>query len=263
MEPVGMALRDLPTMLGFTWVGGMGLTGCWAPELPTDSQYASGLVWMFPGVEGGPWQLEQASRALRDAGVESAIRVHDWRRPLASVRNLADYEHNRREAAKIADQISNYRRTHPHAQVSLVGYSGGGGLAIMVAEALPDGVTIRDLVLCQAAISPDYDLTPALRHINGEIVNLHSPRDWLILGLGTKLLGTMDRHHVASAGKDGFDLAAAVADPAMRQRVKQVAWCPNMRQFGHDGGHLGILAYEWNKHNVAPLLLAPQVAHGQ
>ena len=72
----------------------------------------------------------------------------------------------------------------------------------------------------------------------------------------------MDRRHVTSAGRYGFDLAAAVPDPALRSRVRQSAWTPALRTAGHDGGHLGILTYEWNKRCVAPVLTGSETKQG-
>ncbi|MBU0616991.1 MAG: alpha/beta hydrolase, partial [Planctomycetes bacterium] len=176
-------------------------TGCRNPPGPTARPAERGLVWMLPGVEGGSWSMCWARAAFRDAGATAKIRVFDWQRPFGTLKNLTDYEGNRQRARHIAQEIADYRQEHPEASVDLVGYSGGGGLAIMVAEALPNGVHLRNVVLVHPAISPDYDLTAALARIDGKLVNFHSPYDWLILGVGTRLFGTMDRQKIASAGK--------------------------------------------------------------
>lgn len=230
-------------------------TGCWNPPAPTARQLDTGLVWMFPGVEGGPWSLKQAHDALRDAGVKSAIRVHNWQRPFGAITNLIAYERNRRDAVAIAESILEYRGAHPDAPIDLVGYSGGGGVAVMVAEALPKQCRLRNVVLAQAAISPSYDLRPALRKVDGKLVSFYSPLDWIILGSGTTVFGTIDRTFVPSAGKDGFDTRAAVRDEALREHFEQRVWTGKMLAEGHYGGHFGILLYAWNKQFVAPYLL--------
>lgn len=230
------------------------LPGCWSPPEVTLDQLDDGLVWMFPGVEGGPWHMEQPYRALRDGGVTAAIRIHDWRNPLGSLANLADEAKNRADARRIAEQIAEYQRERRAAPVDLVGYSGGGGVAIMVAEALPDGVQLRNVVLVQPAVSPDYDLAPALRNVSGKLVNYYSWGDWLVLGLGTATFGTMDRRFTASAGMIGFDVAKAAAEPSLAARVQQHEWSPAALDAGHLGGHLGLIGYEWNRRFVAPHL---------
>ncbi|HNQ22298.1 MAG TPA: hypothetical protein PKK06_04315 [Phycisphaerae bacterium] len=213
-----------------------------------------GLLWVFPGVEGGEHSVARACRAFRDAGVTADIEIHDWDRPFGLLVNLMSYERNRRDAAGVAERIAAYRAQHPAAPIDLVGYSGGGGVALMVTEALPDDVHVRHVLMVQPAVSPDYDLSTALAHIDGKLVLFYCPSDWLILGWGTRLFGTMDRRKVASAGKTGFDLPKAAPDPTQRAHLEQVCWTADMRATGHRGKHRNILGYRWNKAYVAPYL---------
>ena len=230
--------------------------GCWQPLAPQRAEYQRGVVWLFPGIEGGAWQMEQPVRALRDAGVTSAVRVYDWWRPLNPLSNLVNYERNREQARAVAREIGQQLRENRGIPVDLVGYSGGGGIALMVVESLPDGARVRDVILAQPAVSPTYDLTPALRRMDGRIVNLYCPSDWWTLGVGTSVLGTIDRRKTPSAGQVGFELDSAVADARLRSRVVQQAWTPDARALGHWGNHTGMFSYGWNRHRLAPLLAA-------
>ena len=212
---------------------------------------------MIPGIRGTPSMLAAACRGLDDAGVRSAIEVYDWHRVelFGTLSNLLDHERNLGHAAEIAESITRYSRNRAGRPIDVVGYSGGGGLAVMVAEALPEDVRLRHLILVQAAISPNYDLRTALARIDGKLINFHSAFDWAILGLGTWTFGTMDRANVASAGKVGFNLDAAVPNEALRARVEQPEWTAAMLGSGHYGGHLGMLTYGWNKKHLAPYLI--------
>ena len=192
--------------------------------------------------------------ACATGGVEADIQVVDWDRPVGGLVNLMDYEGNRERARCVAEEIAQYYEAYSAAPVDLVGYSGGGGLAVMVVEELPEHVSVRNVVLAQAAVSPDYNLEQTLRRTDGVLVNFYSPYDWLILGLGTRVFGTMDREKTPSAGKVGFDLEQAVPDAALRLKVEQVKWKPQMVAKGHGGGHVGMLGYYWNKCYVAPYL---------
>lgn len=243
----------LPLSLLVTSLSTLG--GCWSPPPPTPQQLDRGLVILFPGIEGGPWQVEGPYRGFRAAGVEAAIRAHNWKRWFGSLCNLIDIRRNREMAAQLAREIAEYARDYPQRPIDLVGYSGGGGLALFVAESLSDGVRLRNVVLVQAAISPDYDLLPTLRHIDGVIVNLYSERDCVIVGAGTKLFGTMDRRKTESAGYVGFDVSRAIADATLRDRLVQRAWTPADRTLGHNGGHHDIVASRWNRIVIAPYLL--------
>ncbi len=211
---------------------------------------------MFPGVEGGPLALGEARRAFRDVGVESRIQTHDYGRPFGLLANLMAYDSNRRAAVSIAKQIVEYRVKHPSTPIDLVGYSGGGGMAVMVAEALPEDVRLRNVVLCQPAISPTYNLSTALRRVDGKLVNLYATNDWFMLGLGTSVFGTMDREYTAAAGKDGFTEPLELDDPKLAARFEQRCWTPDMIFVGHGGMHAGILSYGWNKAMVAPWVVS-------
>lgn len=204
--------------------------------------------------------MEQPCRALRDAGVKSAIRVHDWSKLLGTVVNLVSIQQNRADAERIASEIAAYEAEHLNRPIDLLGYSGGAGMAVFVAEALPDGVRLRNVLLAQPALSPDYDLTPALRRIDGRLVNFYCASDVVLLGAGTSVLGTMDRRFEPSAGQGGFRLERAVSDEALRPRVDQRAWSLKTLRSGHVGGHFGILGYEWNRQHVAPLLTTAEAA---
>ena len=230
---------------------------CAPLQTPTVTQLDRGLIWMIPGIQGTPSMLAEACRGLEDAGVRSAIEVYDWQRDelFGTLSNLLDHERNLGHAAKLAEYITEYSRNHAGRPIDVVGYSGGGGLAVMIAEALPEDVRLRNLILVQAAISPDYDLGAALAHIDGKLINFHSAFDWAILGLGTRAFGTMDRANVASAGKVGFDLAVAVPDEVLRACVEQPEWTLAMLTSGHYGGHFGMLTYGWNKKYLAPYLI--------
>lgn len=232
------------------------LAGCFRTPAPTLREDQRGLVWICPGIGGGAWYLGSVYHAFRDAGVNAEIRIQEWDTPFYNaLGQLKAYAANRRQAATAAEQIEAYRATHPAAPIDVVGYSAGGGMALMIVEALPCDIGLRDVVLVQAAISPTHDLTGVLHRIDGRLVNLYSQLDWFVLGLGTETFGTMDRKYVASAGKVGFDVEAAVPEEDQRAKLAQKPWTTAMIWAGHFGNHASILTYWWNKDYVAPYLL--------
>jgi len=229
--------------------------GCQSPPASDGHPGQARLVWMFPGVGGGRWSLEGAHRAFVDAGVQADYRFHKWHGPpLDVLGHLTHYEANRAQAVEVAGQIVAYRKQHATARIDLVGYSGGGGIAVLVAEELPEDIGLRNVLLVQPALSPSYDLTRALRRVDGRLVNFYSPYDWLILGWGTQTFGTIDRCDTAAAGKVGFDLDVAAARGDLRRKVFQQGWTTEMFWSGHAGNHTAILLYAWNKRYVAPWL---------
>ena len=227
-----------------------------AVRKPTQQAAVQGLVWMFPGVVGQPWELGPAYRGLRDGGVEREYRVFQWDTAwLDFPEHLADYVRNVFQAAEVASQIAAYKAQYPDRPVILVGHSAGGFMAVKVAELLPADVRLQRVVIAQPSISPTYDLTAALRHIDGQLVSLYCPSDWFLSGVFSEFAGTMDRQYEATAGKDGFDEEAAVPDAALRTKLVQVPWSPLWRAYGHEGDHMSILEYAWNRYIVAPFVL--------
>lgn len=225
--------------------------------LKSQSQQADrGLVWLFPGLVGATNELEPAYRAFRDAGIDKKYRFFEWDRPGPDfMGHLVHYEANRAQAAQIAAEITEYRESHPDAPIDLVGYSAGGALAVWVAEALPEDVRISRIVIAQSDLSPEYDLTVALEHVDDQLVHFYCPTDWILSGGFNVLFGTLDREYVVGAGKDGFVLEQAVADETLRDKVEQVAWEAEWTDYGHPGNHIAILQYRWNRYIVAPYLL--------
>ena len=226
--------------------------GCQSPRsmvLPDDLD--RGLVLMLPGVEGRSWQLSGAVKGLRDAGIEYRVEIPEWGSGLIrSLRNLTQLSANLKHAETVAARIVEYRSEHPDAPITVVGYSGGGGMAILVAEALPEGTRVDRIILIAAAISPRHDLSSARTRCRGEIVNFYSNGDWFTLGLGTRIFGTVDRSHSKAAGFVGF---RDERDSLLQcDGLKQIAWHEDWRRLGHCGGHLGWLARVWSREILAP-----------
>ena len=216
------------------------------------SQLNNGLIWMFPGVFNVGSFYRPAVRAMRDLGVNSEILKYEWPLTMCGLINLMNHKKNREEAARVATEIVKYSREYPGRPIDLVGYSGGAYVAVAVAESLPDDVKLRHVIMVHPAISCTYDLSNALHHINGKIINYYSRRDWLILGVGTLIFGTMDRGNTISAGNKGFQADMALSDISLRSRLEQHEL--NKKILG--GGHLTINSYKSHKEHIAVNLLS-------
>lgn len=238
------------------------VAGCWQPPKMQRAELERGYLLILEGIDFAAWQMEGTWRGLRDAGIDWATDVRDWgyRNWLGSgYMNLADLKNNRAWANSLAGEIVLYQREYPGRPVSILGYSGGGGLAVLTAEALPTEARLDRIVLLGAALSPEYDLSRALERCARGIINFYSSADAVILGAGTKLYGTIDRRNVASAGHTGFRVPpeASVARPELYANLVQVAWTPAMARLGHDGGHFGWIARRWAAEIVSPYLKPP------
>lgn len=229
----------------------LSISGCFQPDALQPEQLSRGCILLLPGVECTTHSMAGIYRGLRDSGYDGAIDLEIWGyRPFGTFRNLRAHELNRRRAERIAEKLATWQAAYPQAPLTVIGYSGGGAMALFVAEALPEKVMLDRLVLLGAAISPTYDIGPALQRCRHGIVNFYSQRDWFMGGWGTETFGTMDRKKTEAAGRRGFHTedGGLVHAPG----VIQITWQREWRRFGHDGGHSGWLDRRWVRHILAP-----------
>ena len=218
-----------------------------------------GYTIVLPGVEGTSFHNIGIARGLIEAGHPAAIEVRDWTTghwPFF-VYHLMALERNNEQARQIAAQIVEYQDQFPGRPVTLIGHSGGAAMAILTLEALPPNRKVQKVVLLAAAISPDHNLTTALRHAEAGIFNFHSWRDVPHLVVGTLALGTIDRQHQVSAGASGFRIPEGLDDDARElyaTRLHQVAYRMEMLKSLNAGGHMGPTNPKFVADWVAPLL---------
>ncbi|MBN2063289.1 MAG: hypothetical protein JW745_00690 [Sedimentisphaerales bacterium] len=224
----------------------LALVGCEARQYHPGSS-EQGATWLIPGIEGQATMVKPVIKALRDSGYQGDIYTLNWGNPLLPFRNLCNEKYKQEKAQTLANNIVKYAQDHPHQPIDIIGYSAGAGLTIMAVEKLPPHVKVRNITLVHGAISPEYDLTAALANTSGSIKNVSSKADWLILGLGTTIFGTMDNSHSSSAGMVGFDTQMAVPDPLQRHKLKQIKWKAKQKRWG---GHITLYQYAFNKKYV-------------
>ncbi len=220
----------------------------------TADRLEKGLVIVLHGIEGPSYLNKEICRGLSIGGVAYAIKNYKWGSVWGVWHNLNAQQDNRRKARQLARWIAGYREGFPGRPVFIVGHSGGGAIGLWAVEAMAGENAIDGLILLNAALSESYDLGTALEKTRRGIVNIHSQLDWLLLGVGTRLAGTMDREHGKSAGKDGF----IVPDGDGRYRkLFQIGWSRDMLAAGHWGGHLSSAASHFVAMYIAPLIFAP------
>ena len=216
-----------------------------------------GLVIVLPGIEGRSMFNAAIRQGLSDGGVDWGIEVHDWTTGVPLVLyHLFAKRRNKKMALDVVRRIGEYRLTHPDRPVVLVGQSGGAAIATWVAEAMPADQKLTGVILIAPALSPNYLLEQALCGTERGIVSFHSRKDWVFLGVGTVMYGTMDRKHVSSAGRVGFEIPDEIWRPPEYEKLFQIAWRENMSKAGNAGGHLTSSSARFVSTFVAPLVLA-------
>ena len=80
--------------------------------------------------------------------------------------------------------------------------------------------------------------------------------DGLLLDVGTKTFGTIDRKKVTAAGFSGF-IPPALADAAQYEKLRQFAHDPAWNARGNYGDHIGPLDPTFAETVLAPLISGP------
>jgi pimeloyl-ACP methyl ester carboxylesterase len=218
----------------------------------------AGLVVCLDGVGGYDWLPRLLRRGLDQGGVRGALVIYHWSvGPLGMwVSDLVLRRRNRQSARHAAETIAAYRAWMPGRPVTLIGHSGGGAVAAWTLEAMDEGCQVDRALLLAPALSPQYNLAPALRGVRERMYVCYSWLDIPLLGLGTLVFGTMDGRHAASAGMVGFRMPANL-DLAGRQayeKVRQIRWRPAMVCDGHFGDHSGCTNTRFSRRVLAPIV---------
>ena len=221
--------------------------GCPAPE----------TLIVLGGVGGfllGPLMVR---RAIRRTGYPAATIIFDWHRSFRGdlLSDLMMLKRNRWEALRLVRRIRTLRREYPDTKVTLIGFSGGGGVAAFAAERLKRTGLVDTLILLAPALSPTYNLAPALRFVR-RCYATHSHRDLFLLGIGTTIFGTIDRKHTCGAGQAGFRKPPNHSDDdaQLYERLRQIKWTPELRAQGHHGGHTAWVSVAYLTRHLPALL---------
>lgn len=228
-----------------------------SPALRAQETPPPGLVIVVGGVGGldpiqacAPWTLPRA-------GVPHTIEVFPWTHgKCRMLRDLQDVRYLLAQAERLSAVVRAERLRQPERPIYLVGHSAGAGIVLAAAEQLPPA-SIERIILMAAAVSPTYDLRPALRATRRELVCFHSTYDRFCLDFCTSLFGTVDRIYGPAAGLDGFQAPANLDEDGrhLYERVVQVPWRLEMVWKCTDGLHNGACMPFFLAQLVAPWLM--------
>jgi len=218
----------------------------WLPPVPAKVELARGLVVFYPGSFNTKSEMVGFYTAFRDAGVEQAIEVMEWAPFLLHI-VLPDqaYALHRQFAEAEADRLVAYMRAHPDCPVTLLGFSGGTMIALMVAEAMPEGMHVDSVILMSSPITREYDLTKSLQGAR-QIMHYWSPWERVprLVALAFPLLDN-----------EFGDPAASFGFAFQHERLIQLEWTPEMLRYFHAGDHMNYwINVPWIRDFIAPFV---------
>lgn len=210
----------------------------------------NGFTIVLPGVFGATPYNAKLIRLLKQG--TTAVEYFDWTEgvPLFMRRGLRRNRFNKANAANLVRRIVEYQQHYPGRPVYVIGLCAGAGPACEAIASLPVGNPIERAILLGPALSPAYDLRPALSRTRSGIDSFHSPLDVPVLMGLTMVVGTVDGQHMPAAGAIGF-VSMKGKLPSLRQHM----YNPKMLMQGHLGGHFGWTATKFVDRNILPLLV--------
>jgi hypothetical protein len=228
-----------------------------AATLPATKPTASLPPFMLhlPGI-GGERNIDvYMTRGFKEGGFKGDVQIYDWTTSDKGIDALLALKRNHEQAKLIAGMLTERFDKDPTAPMYLSGHSGGGAVAVWALEALPERVKVNSLLLMSNALSPTYDLTPALRHVSGKAYVFSSYTDDLVLGLGCRLLGTMDGVKTDAAGRIGFTMPPT-GDAGQYAKLVPMPYHPEWKVLDDMGDHVGGMRRRFARMVLAPLLLS-------
>ncbi len=227
------------------------LSGCGASFGP---QAKYGITFYCPGAGNVDMGDAGIREGLERAGYRGQVVRVTWSLSFNPAIDQTVKPIARLGAARLAGQIQDYIDRYPDREVNLIGLSAGSGVAIWALEALKPGYRVDNVVLLASSLSSDYDVSEALRHVNGQVYNYYSPNDAVLTG-PMKVVGTIDGKLLADgAGSVGLH------SPNNSNRVVNIRWRPEFRRYGYNGGHIDGTAPSFVHHYVARHIVTPRSA---
>ncbi|HEX3358595.1 MAG TPA: hypothetical protein VHS31_16590 [Tepidisphaeraceae bacterium] len=219
-----------------------------APAAPATQPY----LLHIPGIGGHLPLDDHLIQGLHDGGIAGKIELYDWTGADRGLMALMQEQRHAKQSEIVAKMLAQKAHAFPGIQITVTSHSGGCGIAVWALEKLPDDVVIENLLMMQSALSPDYDLSKALRHVH-HAYSLYSELDSVVLGTGTRTAGTVDGVYSDAAGRVGYKMPAT-ADARQYQKLKQFEYQDEWMQYGDIGDHIGPMRYRFAKSMIVPLL---------
>jgi len=207
----------------------------------------------LPGI-GGTMRIDRSMTSGLLEGVDADLEIYDWTCNDRGLDALLAYKRNHQQALVVAQKLEHQFREHPQTPILLTAHSGGTGIAVWALEALPADVKVDTVVLLASALSPQYNLTAALKHVSRNLYNLSSQGDSTVLGLGTQMFGTIDGIKTEAAGKIGF-IVPQTAPRDLYTKLVEIPYREQWIELNNNGTHIGPMTKLFARTILSALLL--------
>lgn len=240
------------------WVAGCGGAVRAASSLIQDGNRANGITYYIGGAGPvGNVGFLSVPSGMTDAGYLGYVEIFTWQ-GFGAALDQVNISRNRGKALELANLITRHKRRYPGTDVDIVALSAGTGIATFALEYLSEQTRVRNVAFLGCSLSSRYDLTRALRRVDGKMYVFYSPNDEILRRI-VPYTGTIDRADSSDgiAGLRGFEMPRRSYDDTKQQylKVRNIAWRPSFAAAGWSGGHMDSTAREFIARYVAPLIL--------
>jgi pimeloyl-ACP methyl ester carboxylesterase len=218
------------------------LVGC-----STEARKTGDVIFFSSGVAGDGTWYSSIRDGLQKGGINRPLVSIHWGAPgPLFMMNFSNESIHRDAEMKLAKTIVEARKSDPGRRIDLMGLSAGCGVVLGALKRLPDDIHVRTVVLLAPSVSPQYDITPSLAHVDDFLHAFISEHDTLFLKWRTSNFGSYDNIKTPAAGFVGFQQKY----PKLIQHPYQTEW----KDLGNDGGHVGTTGSRFVSQIIAPLL---------
>jgi hypothetical protein len=237
-------------------------TGLPTPLPDRAARMEKGYIVYLDGAGGGTakknWS-EGVKEGILQAGYTGGGEMYSWETGKGlKADQVASLEYKRPKALGAARHIEKYVADYPGRPIEILGFSAGTAIGIFALEALAPDTKINNIVLLGASISHDYDLTKALKHVDGKLYIFTTTHDKMV-GFFMKFTGTTDRkQHDAGADIHGFVLPPNASEETRElyaEKIVTIPWRESMTKYGDKGHHFDNIKMEFIRDYAAPLLM--------
>ncbi|CAA9379212.1 MAG: hypothetical protein AVDCRST_MAG64-507 [uncultured Phycisphaerae bacterium] len=207
----------------------------------------------LPGIAGARELDRQFVAGLHAGGYAGESETYDWTAGDPGIASLLNRRRHEREADRVAARIRKLLTDDPAVKIRLVGHSGGAGIAAWALERLPEHMQVETLVFVAPALSQRYDLSKALAHVRGKAYAFVSPNDAIVLGAGTRLLGTIDGVKEEASGLRGFTKPEG-ADDEQYEKLVAMPYTIEWLDLGNAGDHIGAMGATFASEVISPIV---------
>ncbi len=225
---------------------------------PKADNPAHPILVHLPGISGYLGADRSLLRGLRAAGLSGPIEILNWPNYAPGLTALVSLDANREQAKRVTKYLTTLAADNPGRPIVITCHSGGSGIVAWALEALPRDVMIERVIFLAPALSPGFDLSPALAHVRVGAFVFSSTND-ILLDKMTPVFGTIDRVLSKAAGYTGFVEPPHPAIAGEYVKLHTLQYTTDWLTIGNNGDHVGPLMTPFVKAYVAGILWPPLI----